>query len=159
MIYIIMGVSGSGKSTIGKALAKELDIPFYDADDFHPQQNIDKMKSGQPLNDSDRKPWLEALANNMVSWQLEGGAVLACSALKETYRELLASKMERKDIQVVYLKGSFQLILDRMQKRKGHFFSANLLQTQFDTLEEPQQVTTVDIAKTEEEIIQEILQA
>ncbi|MEP2651151.1 MAG: gluconokinase, partial [Paraglaciecola sp.] len=91
MILIVCGVSGTGKSTIGSQLAKKLELPFYDGDDFHPESNVQKMQSGTPLNDKDRQPWLASLAKHIASWEIDGGAVLACSALKESYRKILAS--------------------------------------------------------------------
>ncbi|QDU72553.1 gluconokinase [Mucisphaera calidilacus] len=135
-VYVVMGVSGCGKSTIGKRLAQRLNLPFYDADDFHPQANRDKMAAGQPLNDHDRQPWLETLAHNIQSWASapEGGAVLACSALKRAYRDTLRSTPA---VRFVLLVGSFELILSRMQQRSDHFMPATLLQSQFDTLETP----------------------
>jgi len=151
-----MGVSGSGKSTVGEALAQALAISFYDADDFHPPANIEKMQGGNPLNDQDRQPWLEILANKMAIWEESGGAVLACSALKESYRNTL-SKVPAEKIKWIYLKGSFELIAERMQQRKGHFFSAKLLQTQFDTLEEPKGAFVVDIKMSTEKIIDLII--
>ena len=132
MNIIVMGVSGSGKSTIGQQLAAHLGYSFYDADDFHPRSNVDKMATGQPLNDEDRMPWLEALASRLASWE---NSVLACSALKESYRQTLQSK--NKKIQWVYLEGSKETISERMDKRKGHFMKSAMLDSQFDDLEVP----------------------
>jgi carbohydrate kinase (thermoresistant glucokinase family) len=150
-----MGVSGSGKSTVAKRVGQELGLPFYDADDFHLMVNIEKMANGQPLNDEDRKPWLESLAGNLENWELGKGAVLACSALKGSYRQILSSKV--KMIKWVYLAGDFDLILNRMNQREGHFMKAEMLQSQFDVLEIPNYGLHVDISKSVEAIIQEIV--
>ena len=117
MIIVVMGVSGSGKTTVGKALASELEVPFYDADDFHPQGNIVKMKQGIPLDDKDRKSWLEILSKNLVQWEAATGAVLACSALKEIYRSALQSG-KNNDIIWIFLYGRPELIKARMSGRK-----------------------------------------
>ena len=149
-----MGVSGSGKTTVGKQLAKNLDLPYYDADDFHPQSNIDKMKSGSPLNDNDRTPWLIRLAKELSVWEQKKGAVLSCSALKETYRALLMSQSKR--VQWVYLSGTFNVIKSRMESRAGHFMTSDLLQSQFDTLEVPDYGIHVAIENTPLQIINTI---
>jgi len=154
MLVIVMGVSGCGKSTIGEALAKNLNIDFFDADDFHPQSNIDKMKNGIPLNDNDRKPWLLNLAKQLTTWDKNRGAILACSALKESYRQLLMSKTKK--IQWVYLSGTFQLIKSRMESRPGHFMKAEMLKSQFNTLEVPEYGIHIKIEKDPSIIIKEI---
>lgn len=128
-----MGVSGSGKTSVGRQLGWSLEQPFYDADDFHPKSNIEKMKSGIPLTDQDRHPWLNRLALEIQGWEKEGGAVLACSALKEDYRRTLSHKT---DIQWIHLTASFDLIYQRM-KQRNHFMKPELLQSQFDALEVP----------------------
>ena len=128
-----MGVSGCGKTTIVRQLGWALNLPFYDADDFHPAQNIEKMKSGTPLNDADRQPWLDLLAEEIEGWDNSGGAVLACSALKENYRRTLSAKVT---VQWVYLVANYDVIYKRMKKR-NHFMKPELLQSQFDTLEVP----------------------
>jgi len=156
-VIIITGVSGCGKTTIGKHLAKALDCPFYDADDFHPQANIDKMASGKPLNDDDRKPWLEHLATKIKDWSTIGISVLACSALKESYREQLAIK--NNTIEWVFLEGNFKIIKDRMEARSNHFFKPNLLLSQFETLEAPKQAISVSVEKKPQEIVGIILKA
>ena len=118
IFYVIMGVSGCGKSTIGQALADQLDCPFYDGDDFHPPENVAKMSSGIPLNDADRAPWLARLAELITAhWQRGETAVLACSALKKRYRDQLRVNSQ---VQFVHLAGSFDLIWQRMLSRPGH---------------------------------------
>jgi carbohydrate kinase (thermoresistant glucokinase family) len=149
MVYIVMGVSGCGKSTVGENLAQSMKIPFYDGDDYHPQANIDKMSSGQPLNDNDREPWLDELALNISFWNECGDAVLACSALKEIYR-LTLSKFG--GVQFIYLKGSKELILKRMQERK-HFMKPEMLDSQFATLEEPREAIELNIADKPDEMV------
>lgn len=156
MVYILMGVSGSGKTLIGQKLAHRLDLPFYDGDDFHPESNIEKMESGKPLNDRDRKPWLESLAKHARQWQQEGGAVLACSALKKSYRDILRSR-ESENICFIYLKGTPSLIADRIFGRKDHFMPEDLLESQFEALEEPQNAITVSVDQTPDEVIRSIL--
>lgn len=155
MVYIVMGVSSSGKSLIGEKLARKLGVPFYDADDFHPEENVEKMTSGQPLNDNDRLPWLQILARNIVQWEQAHGAVLACSALKESYRIILSPSAT--PVRFIYLKGSKELIAQRMQKRSGHFMPESLLDSQFEALEEPEDTITVNIDKSPDQIIQSIL--
>jgi gluconokinase len=151
-----MGVSGSGKTTVGKALASELGWDFYDADDFHPPENISKMEDGIPLSDSDRAPWLAALHRLIESCLTRNRpGVLACSALKESYRQGL---MEGNDeVQLVYLRGSYELIWSRMSARKDHYMKPEMLKSQFDALEEPADALTVDISPSVDEIVQEIL--
>jgi len=151
-----MGVAGSGKSTIGRMLAQKFAIAFHDADDYHPEANKEKMKSCIPLDDQDRLPWLSELATNIVEWNQSKGAVLACSALKEKYRQIL-SQDGKEDVIFIYLKGNMTIIVDRMKARKEHFFSLELLESQFNTLEEPQNAFTVQIDKTPEEICTEIV--
>lgn len=134
-LFLVLGVSGSGKSTIAKTLSESLGIPFIEADDFHPEANILKMKTGHPLNDDDREPWLQNLAKELFQNE-KTGAVLACSALKEKYRTTLNSLIS-KPLQIIFLEGSFGLIKDRMEQRAGHFMPPHLLQSQLDTLEKP----------------------
>ena len=135
MVIIVMGVSGSGKTHVGKLLAEVLSLPFYDADDFHPPSNVAKMEQGNPLTDADRTPWLAILADKIQAWNTQGGAVLACSALKERYRVQLSANYTA-DVRFAYLQGSKELILNRMLAR-DHFFPPELLDSQFADLEEP----------------------
>jgi len=134
-IFIIMGVSGCGKSTLGSALGKYLDIPFFDGDDFHPPGNIRKMSQGVALEDSDREPWLMRL-NKVALKHRDEGAVIACSALKESYRQLLQTGLE-KNIVWVYLYGGYPELLKRVGGRSSHYMPPALLQSQFDVLEPP----------------------
>ncbi len=154
--YIIIGVSGSGKSEVGKALAQRLGWDFFDADDFHPTSNIEKMANGIPLTEEDRLPWLNAL-NALISKSLQEKkqGVLACSALKEIYRQHLLSG--NADVQIVYLKGSYDLILSRMNTRTDHYMQPAMLRSQFETLEEPQDALVVDIAMPIDVIVDVIL--
>jgi len=154
-VIFIMGVSGCGKSTIGKLLAQELDIPFFDGDDFHPEANIKKMSNGQPLNDDDRQGWLETL-NNLAKKQLtKNSCVIVCSALKQKYRDTLSLNIKT-ETKWVYLSGSFDQIFERLNSRDNHFMPSELLKSQFDTLEEPKDALRVDIGLTPENIIKTI---
>ena len=151
MIIQVIGVSGCGKTTIARKLSEAMGLPYYDADDFHPQENIDKMSSGQPLTDEDRASWLDALSKNLQHWEKEGGAILACSALKEKYRAVLAQGLD--ECYWIFLSGSYELILERMNKRKDHYMSGEMLRSQFETLEVPAYGIQIDIQKSPEEII------
>lgn len=143
MIVVVMGVSGSGKSTIGKLLAASLKWEFSDADDFHAVANIEKMSQGIPLTDTDRQPWLEKLHSAIAQWLLQGkNVVLACSALKSSYRQMLWQDTEQ--MRLVYIKSSFEVLQKRLQQRQNHFMAATLLKSQFDTLEEPKHAIVVD---------------
>ena len=155
LIYIVMGVSGCGKSTIGKLLAATLKIPFFDGDDFHPEANVQKMASGLPLNDEDRKGWLQKL-NEIAIEHKASGAVIACSALKETYRNTLKENLEKQMV-FVYLKGTFEEINARLKERQGHYMPIELLKSQFETLEAPADAIQVSINHSPDEIISEIL--
>jgi gluconokinase len=159
MIVIIIGVSGSGKTTIGQQLAKELNWEFSDADSFHSKANIEKMSHGIPLNDADRAPWLQTIREAINQWLQENkNVVLACSALKASYRQTLLLDSER--IRVVYLKGSYELFAKRLDGRKNHYMKQSMLQSQCDTLEEPkpEEAILVDASQTPEEIVQQVLQ-
>ena len=154
-ILVIMGVSGSGKTTIGQLLSAELICSFIDGDDFHPPVNIKKMSSGEALTDEDRWPWLEILTDKIQEYiQQEQSMVLACSALKKSYREILC--VDRELVQFIYLKGNYATIVRRMRSRENHFMTKSLLQSQFDTLEEPRGAMVVDISPPPLEILKSI---
>jgi gluconokinase len=149
-----MGVTGSGKTTVGKALAKSLHWQFADADDFHSPANIAKMRAGIPLDDVDRAPWLAALRTQIDKWLQAGTkAVLACSALKQAYREQLVASSE---VRVVYLCGGRGLIAKRLKERRGHYMDPNLLPSQFAALEEPTNALMVDVDASVVEIVRQI---
>lgn len=150
-----MGVSGSGKSTIGKLLSQEFNIPFYDGDDFHPKENIEKMSSGRPLNDKDRQSWLEALNGLALKELKKSNCIIVCSALKQKYREILIQNIETQS-EWIYLSGSFDLISKRLNSRENHFMPSDLLKSQFDILEEPRDALRVDISLSPNEIIKTI---
>lgn len=157
MIVIVFGVSGAGKTTVGEVLARELGWRFIEADDFHPPANVRKMRSGHPLTDQDRWPWLERL-RDQIKRSLAAGenAVLACSALKRAYRERLRVSEE---VKFVYLRGDFALVEKQLRCRRRHFMNPDLLQSQFDDLEEPrpgEHVLTVQLGRTPEEIVGEV---
>lgn len=154
MVIVIMGVTGSGKTTIGKLLAAKLGWRYFDADDFHPAANIKKMSSGQPLTDVDRLPWLQTL-RTLVRESLDRNenCVLACSALKRSYREYLLLD-ER--VKLIYLKGDARVIQARLAQRQGHYMAPALLDSQFDILEEPGAETQVPITSSPEDIVRTI---
>jgi len=154
--FIIIGVSGSGKTTVGKSLASSLGWEFYDADDFHPPANIAKMAEGFPLDDKDRSPWLDSL-HELISSCLEADrpGVLACSALKERYRQNIMEGNE--NVQLIYLKGSYELIQSRMSTRTGHYMKPSMLQSQFDALEEPADALYVDASLPVDDIVTAIM--
>ncbi|HEA30956.1 MAG TPA: gluconokinase [Leeuwenhoekiella sp.] len=155
-IIMVCGVSGSGKTTIGQHLSNRIHVPFYDADAFHPKANIEKMEEGHPLNDEDRQPWLEAMAHAMSGWEQNDGAVLGCSALKEKYRETLQEGASEKIIWIM-LEGDFDLIKERMTKRKNHFFDANMLRSQYEAYERPDYGYFFDVKNTPQEIVDSIV--
>jgi carbohydrate kinase (thermoresistant glucokinase family) len=155
-VVLLMGVSGSGKTTIGRKLAEELGWSFRDADEFHPPHNVVKMSSGQPLNDDDRAPWLAAIrAYIESSLARDEGAVVTCSALKERYRAAAIPDPHR--VKLVHLRGDFDLILERMERRQ-HFMKPEMLKSQFEALEPPAHALTVDIAKNPDQIVAELRQ-
>lgn len=155
---IVMGVSGCGKSTIGQQLADKLDLPFFDGDDLHPSSNIEKMKSGTPLNDQDRQPWLESVVKKLHG--APSGSIIACSALKLSYREILRSLGP---ITIVYLNGSVEVLSERLDQRAqqtNHFMPSSLLTSQLETLENPsnEELTiTVDIDQPVESIVDSVV--
>jgi gluconokinase len=156
MIVIVMGVVGAGKTTVGRLLAEQLGWEFADADDFHPLSNVGKIRHGIALSDDDRKPWLEALREAITHWIAEGrSAVLACSALKRSYRQELRTGPQ---VRFVYLRGSADLIAERLRSRHGHFANEQILASQLADLEEPEAAATVDIAATPQQIVAEIRQ-
>lgn len=155
-IVILMGVSGSGKTTIGQLLAKKLDWQFYEGDDFHPRHNVAKMERGMPLNDEDRLPWLEAL-RKLIHHLLADSqrAVITCSALKEAYREWLIEGHPH--VTFVYMHGSFELIHQRLESREHHYMKTNLLASQFKALEEPEGIPSADVTDPPEVIVDKII--
>ena len=155
---ILMGVCGCGKSLIGSLLAEKLDGVFEDADDFHPAENKDKMRAGTPLTDEDRWPWFGILRQRIEENRGRGAClVLACSALKQSYRDFLRNGDDRAALAFVYLKGSRELIGARMAERKGHYMPTTLLDSQFAILEEPVDAVVVDVDQTPEQIVTEVL--
>ena len=157
MIVLLMGVAGCGKTTIGQLLATQLGWSFHDADDFHPPENVAKMSAGIPLTDRDRAPWLAAIRAHIDACSARGeSAVLTCSALKDRYRATLAEGAPR--VRLVHLTGSYELILERIRARQGHFMKPEMLRSQFEALEAPRDALAVDIGKSPEEIVAEIRQ-
>jgi len=155
MIILVMGVTGSGKSTVGAMLAASLHWEFIDADSFHPQTNIQKMSRGIPLDDTDRGPWLQALHQAISRWLQEGkNVVLACSALKSSYRQRLFP--DRSHMRLIYLEGSLELLASRLDQRQNHFMNKSLLQSQLDMLEVPEEGVRVDVSQPPEVIVQQI---
>ena len=152
-----MGPAGSGKTTLGKLLAAQLSWEFADGDDFHPPANIAKMSQGIPLTDEDRLPWLQSIRDAMRQWLAQGrNTVVACSALKRSYRQLLGIDSDAKDVRLVYLRGSYDLLLERLHSRKGHYMKEQMLISQLADLEEPENALTIDVSKSPEEIVSEI---
>jgi gluconokinase len=149
-----MGPAGSGKTTVGELLAAQLKWEFADADNFHPPANIQKMARGIPLHDEDRIPWLHSLRDAILQWDAQNkNVVLACSALKRSYRELLQINS---NVKLVYLKGSYELFRERLRSRKGHFAGEQILAGQFADLQEPTDAITIDAAQSPEQIVAEI---
>ena len=157
MIVLLMGVSGVGKTTIGQALAGQLQWRFADADDYHPASNVAKMRAGIALDDADRAPWLDLLHDAIVGWITAGqSVVLACSALKEAYREKLLVGPE---VKLVYLHGDFSVIAQRLTTRHGHYMNPELLRSQFDTLEVPESSITIDTGGAVPDIVMQVRKA
>ena len=155
MVILVMGTTGAGKSTIGKLLSARLGWTFLEADDFHPQANIEKMKHGIPLTDADRFPWLEKIHQELVRLSAEGKqVVLACSALKQTYRDQLSAGLV---FQIVYLRGGYAEMRRHLQTRHGHFAGESILAGQFADLEEPKDALVLDVSRSAEELADNIL--
>ncbi len=149
-----MGPAGSGKTTVGELLASQLAWEFVDGDNFHSPANIEKMSRGVPLSDDDRMPWLNSIREAMFQWDgQERNVVLACSALKRSYRERLQI---HRDVNLVYLQGTFEILCERLRSRKGHYAGEQILAGQFADLEEPADAITVDAAQSPEQIVAEI---
>jgi gluconokinase len=155
MIFIVMGVSGSGKTTVGKAVSNKFGWKYYEGDEYHPAENVEKMKNWIPLNDEDRLPWLLSLRKVIEeAISKRENIVISCSALKEAYRKILKVSEE---VKFIYLKGSYDLIRKRMEERIPHFFKPEMLKSQFDVLKEPQQAIEIDISKSSESIIGDLI--
>jgi gluconokinase len=154
VVIILMGVPGAGKTTVGQLLASQLNWEFADADDYHSATNVEKMRQGIPLTDADRAPWLETLRALVATWIAAGkNAVLACSALKRAYREELQIAPE---VQFVFLKGTPQLLRQRLHARQGHYMTEQMLDSQLATLEEPKHAVAIDVDRPPAEIVKEI---
>ena len=151
MLVVVTGVSGTGKTTLGMSLSQELGIPFLDADDFHPPANIEKMSSGEPLTDADRQPWLASLAAKLLEMEEKGGAVLACSALKNAYREQLQVS---ESLRWIHLVGDRDLIWQRMLARQNHYMKAGLLDSQLAIWEQPRVGHLVAISGTPAQVLE-----
>lgn len=157
IVIFIMGVSGVGKSTIGELLSEQLNLPFFDGDDFHPPSNILKMSNRQALTDEDRQPWLKAL-NTLAKKQIgSNSCIIACSALKQSYRELLSKGIEDQ-VLWVHLRGTFEQILERLNQRSDHFMPKELLQSQFDTLQHPDEAMDIEITDSPQRIVERIME-
>ncbi len=160
MIVILMGVTGTGKSTVGRALAQTTGWQFADADDFHSEANKAKMRASIPLTDEDREPWLRSLHEKILEWHRNNAdAILACSALKESYRATLTADVPPDSIRLVYLTGPASVILERLEARQGHYMPPSLLPSQIATLEPPRNAIEISITQTVPAIVQEILAA
>ena len=163
MVILVMGIEGTGKTTVGKLLAERLRWEFADADDFHSAANKEKMKQGIALTDADRAPWLAAIRAQIWRWiAAKKNGVITCSALKQSYRDELLSPPDGQDgsadeIKTVYLHGTYALIAERLRQRQGHFAGEALLASQFATLEEPRDAISIDVDETPEQIVDEIM--
>lgn len=163
MVILVMGIEGTGKTTVGKLLAGRLHWEFADADDFHSAANKEKMKQGIALTDADRAPWLAAIRAQIWQWiAVTKNGVITCSALKQSYRDELLSPPDGQagnadEIKTVYLHGTYALIVERLRQRQGHFAGEALLSSQFATLEEPTDAISIDVDQTPEQIVDEIL--
>jgi gluconokinase len=156
LFIILMGVSGSGKTTIGRALSEHLGWAFYDGDNYHPPENVSKMAAGIPLNDDDRAGWLAALAQIIRDGLARGeNGIMACSALKQKYRNIL--QVDPVCVHFVYLKGSYEIILGRMESREGHYMKSDLLESQYAALEEPTCELVIDVSQSPQKIMQIII--
>jgi carbohydrate kinase (thermoresistant glucokinase family) len=156
MVLILIGPMGCGKTTIGKMLADKIGWSFYDGDDFHPRENVEKMRAGVPLTDEDRKAWLENLHGYIQRRLMENrNAILACSALKQAYRDTLG--VDQDTVKTVYLKGSYELLRKRLEDRKHPYMNKDLLKSQLETMEEPKDGLTVDISQTPEIVVETIM--
>ena len=151
-LILIMGVSGSGKTTVGELLGKQIGLPFYDGDDFHPAANVAKMAAGIPLTDADRAGWLATLATNLGQWGQTTGAVVACSALKEAYRQTLQAGAGQ-PLHWVFLDGTPELLRSRIEGRQGHYMKANMLDSQLADLEKPTYGLRLDVKDTPEQLV------
>jgi gluconokinase len=160
VVVVVMGVSGSGKTTVAALLAAGMDWAFADADDLHPEANVEKMRSGHPLTDEDRWPWLERVAAVIDNWRAKGAsAVITCSALKRAYRRIIVG--DRKDVALAYLRGTHDLIAGRLAARHGHYMPASLLDSQFAALEEPaeeERPIVLDIGGTPQQIVAALIE-
>lgn len=162
-VLIFMGVCGCGKSTVGHLVANALELTYAEGDDFHSEQNVEKMRSGTPLDDDDRAPWLAEMATEIASWVEQGkGGVLSCSSLKRRYRDILRGDFGVSDtVRFFHLCGTFELIEDRMSQRQNHYMPPGLLTSQFATLEVPspdEQVIELDIAHDPEVLARQVLE-
>ncbi|MEM8539683.1 MAG: gluconokinase [Pseudomonadota bacterium] len=158
-LYVVMGVAGSGKTSIGESVAEQIGGTYIDGDDYHPQSNIDKMASGDPLTDEDRWPWLEIISGELA--RMQGIGLVGCSALKKSYRDFI-TKNAGEPVQFLYLNGSKDLIAERMAARTGHFMPTSLLDSQFEALEEPDEsenAISIDISGTEPDVVKLIVDA
>ncbi len=158
-LIIVMGVSGSGKTTVGELLAKQLNLPFFDGDDFHSAANVAKMAAGHPLTDDDRHDWLATLAQHLGEWEQASGAVLACSALKETYRQTLQGGAQE-PLRWVFLDGSHELLESRLEGRQGHYMKSTMLDSQLATLEKPTYGLRIELNndETPEQVVARVME-